>query len=56
MRGKPFLRKSLKTPLTLASLMSFPKKREIESSPEPKDKKSIPGQENEVLIVKSQPL
>jgi hypothetical protein len=27
MREKPFLRKSLKTPLTLASLMSFLKKK-----------------------------
>jgi hypothetical protein len=37
--------------------MSFlKKKKEIKPSPEPKDKESIPGQENEVLIVKSQPL
>jgi hypothetical protein len=26
-RGKPFYRKSLKTPLTRASVMSFPKKK-----------------------------
>jgi hypothetical protein len=32
MRGKPFLRKSLKTSLTLASLMSFLKKKK-KSSP-----------------------
>jgi hypothetical protein len=32
MRGKPFLRKSLKTTLTLASLMSFLKKK-VEPSP-----------------------
>ena len=43
--------------------MSFPKKRkksspakEIEPSPKPKDKESIPRQEKEVLIAKSQPL
>jgi hypothetical protein len=36
-RGKPFYRKSLKTPLTRASVMSFPKKKKNESSPEPKE-------------------
>jgi hypothetical protein len=32
-KGKPFLRKSLKTPLTLASLMSFLKKKKSQAQP-----------------------
>jgi hypothetical protein len=53
-KGKAILEKILEnTPYTGIS-DEFPKEeKEIEPSPEPKDKESIPGQEKEVLIVKS---
>jgi hypothetical protein len=57
MRGKPFLKKILEnTPYTSIFDEFLKEEKEIEPSPEPKDKESIPRQENKVLIVKSQPL
>jgi hypothetical protein len=55
--GKAILEKILENTLYTGIFDEFPEEeKEIESSPEPKDKESIPGQEKEVLIVKSQPL
>jgi hypothetical protein len=55
--GKAILEKILENTPYTSIFDEFPKEeKEIEPSPEPKDKESIPGQEKEVLIAKSQPL
>jgi hypothetical protein len=52
--GKAILEKILKNTPYTGIFDEFPKEeKEIEPSPKPKDKESIPGQEKEVLIVKS---
>jgi hypothetical protein len=52
-RGKPFYRKILENTPYTSIFDEFPQEeKEIEPSPEPKDKESIPGQEKEVLIAK----
>jgi hypothetical protein len=55
--GKAILEKILEnTPYTGIFDEFLEEEKEIEPSPKPKDKESIPRQEKEVLIVKSQPL
>jgi hypothetical protein len=55
--GKAILEKILKNTPYTSIFDEFPKEeKEIEPSPEPKDNESIPGQEKECLIAKSQPL
>jgi hypothetical protein len=55
--GKAILEKILENTPYTSIFDEFPKEqKEIEPSPEPKDKESIPEQEKEVLIAKSQPL
>jgi hypothetical protein len=55
--GKAILEKILENTPYTSVFDEFPnEEKEIEPSPEPKDKESIPGQEKEVLIAKSQPL
>jgi hypothetical protein len=55
--GKAILEKIHENTPYTSFFDKFPKEeKEIEPSPEPKDKESIPRQENEVLIAKSQPL
>jgi hypothetical protein len=52
--GKAILEKILENTPYTSIFDEFPEEeKEIEPSPEPKDKESIPGQENEVLIAKS---
>jgi hypothetical protein len=55
--GEAILQKILENTPYTGIYDEFPKeKKENESSPEPKDKESIPRQEKKVLIAKSQPL
>jgi hypothetical protein len=56
-KGKVILEKILKNTPYTSIFDEFPEEqKEIEPSPEPKDKESILGQEKKVLIVKSQQL
>jgi hypothetical protein len=56
-KEKAILEKILENTPYTSIFDEFPKEqKEIEPSPEPKDKESIPEQEKEVLIAKSQPL